>query len=341
MQIGMIGLGRMGNNMVQRLMRGGHNAVVFDARPEGIAALEQLGATGSKSLEDFVSKLAKPRVVWLMLPAAIVDQELAAIVPLLEEGDIVIDGGNSYYHDDIRRAEELKPKGIHYVDVGTSGGVFGLERGYCLMIGGEKETVEHLSPIFATLAPGVGDVAPSAMRSEEAARNSTAEQGYLHCGPSGAGHFVKMVHNGIEYGLMAAYAEGLNVLRHANIGKQTAEKDAETAPLSHPQYYQYDLDIAEISEVWRRGSVITSWLLDLTADALHGDAALSQYAGRVSDSGEGRWTISAAIDEGVPTPVLSAALYGRFASRGNDDYANKVLSAMRAGFGGHHEKPAK
>ncbi|MFT3999707.1 MAG: decarboxylating 6-phosphogluconate dehydrogenase [Rhizobium sp.] len=341
MQIGMIGLGRMGNNMVQRLMRGGHSAVVFDARQESIAALEQLGATGSKSLEDFVSKLAKPRVVWLMLPAAIVDQELAAIVPMLEEGDIVIDGGNSYYHDDIRRAEELKPKGIHYVDVGTSGGVFGLERGYCLMIGGEKETVQHLSPIFATLAPGVGDVAPSAMRSEEAARNSTAEQGYLHCGPSGAGHFVKMVHNGIEYGLMAAYAEGLNVLRHANIGKQDAEKDAETAPLSHPQYYQYDLDIAEISEVWRRGSVITSWLLDLTADALHGDAALSQYAGRVSDSGEGRWTISAAIDEGVPTPVLSAALYGRFASRGNDDYANKVLSAMRAGFGGHHEKPAK
>ncbi len=341
MQIGMIGLGRMGNNMVQRLMRGGHSAVVFDARQESISALEQLGATGSKSLEDFVSKLAKPRVVWLMLPAAIVDQELAAIVPMLEEGDIVIDGGNSYYHDDIRRAEELKPKGIHYVDVGTSGGVFGLERGYCLMIGGEKETVQHLSPIFATLAPGVGDVAPSAMRSEEAARNSTAEQGYLHCGPSGAGHFVKMVHNGIEYGLMAAYAEGLNVLRHANIGKQDAEKDAETAPLSHPQYYQYDLDIAEISEVWRRGSVITSWLLDLTADALHGDAALSQYAGRVSDSGEGRWTISAAIDEGVPTPVLSAALYGRFASRGNDDYANKVLSAMRAGFGGHHEKPAK
>lgn len=341
MQIGMIGLGRMGNNMVQRLMRGGHTAVVFDARPESIAGLEQLGATGSKSLEDFVSKLAKPRVVWLMLPAAIVDQELATIVPLLEEGDIVIDGGNSYYHDDIRRAEELKSKGIHYADVGTSGGVFGLERGYCLMIGGEKETVEHLSPIFATLAPGVGDVAPSAMRSEEAASKSTAEQGYLHCGPSGAGHFVKMVHNGIEYGLMAAYAEGLNVLRHANIGMQTAEKDAETAPLSHPQYYQYDLDIAEISEVWRRGSVITSWLLDLTADALHGDAALSQYAGRVSDSGEGRWTISAAIDEGVPTPVLSAALYGRFASRGNDDYANKVLSAMRAGFGGHHEKPGK
>ena len=341
MQIGMIGLGRMGNNMVQRLMRGGHSAVVFDARPESIAGLEQLGATGSKSLADFVSKLAKPRVVWLMLPAAIVDQELAAIVPLLEEGDIVIDGGNSYYHDDIRRAEELKPKGIHYVDVGTSGGVFGLERGYCLMIGGEKETVQHLSPIFATLAPGVGDVAPSKMRSEAAASVSTAEQGYLHCGPSGAGHFVKMVHNGIEYGLMAAYAEGFNVLRHANIGKQDAEKDAETAPLSHPQYYQYDLDIAEISEVWRRGSVITSWLLDLTADALHGDAALSQYAGRVSDSGEGRWTISAAIDEGVPTPVLSAALYGRFASRGNDDYANKVLSAMRAGFGGHHEKPVK
>jgi len=277
----------------------------------------------------------------LMLPAAIVDQELASIVPLLEEGDIVIDGGNSYYHDDIRRAEELKSKGIHYADVGTSGGVFGLQRGYCLMIGGEKETVEHLSPIFATLAPGVGDVAASPMRSEEAAKKSTAEQGYLHCGPSGAGHFVKMVHNGIEYGLMAAYAEGLNVLRHANVGKLDADKDAETAPIAHPQYYQYDLDIAEISEVWRRGSVITSWLLDLTADALHGDAALSQYAGRVSDSGEGRWTISAAIDEGVPTPVLSAALYGRFASRGNDDYANKVLSAMRAGFGGHHEKPVK
>ena len=341
MQIGMIGLGRMGNNMVQRLMKGGHTAVVFDARPESIAGLEQLGATGSKSLEDFVSKLAKPRVVWLMLPAAIVDQELASIVPLLEEGDIVIDGGNSYYHDDIRRAEELKSKGIHYADVGTSGGVFGLQRGYCLMIGGEKETVEHLSPIFATLAPGVGDVAASPMRSEEAAKKSTAEQGYLHCGPSGAGHFVKMVHNGIEYGLMAAYAEGLNVLRHANVGKLDADKDAETAPIAHPQYYQYDLDIAEISEVWRRGSVITSWLLDLTADALHGDAALSQYAGRVSDSGEGRWTISAAIDEGVPTPVLSAALYGRFASRGNDDYANKVLSAMRAGFGGHHEKPIK
>ncbi|MBB3607869.1 phosphogluconate dehydrogenase (NAD(+)-dependent, decarboxylating) [Rhizobium sp. BK602] len=341
MQIGMIGLGRMGSNMVQRLMKGGHSAVVFDARPESIATLEKLGATGSTSLEDFVSKLARPRAVWLMLPAAIVDQELAAIVPLLEEGDIVIDGGNSYYHDDIRRADELKAKGIHYVDVGTSGGVFGLERGYCLMIGGETDTVQHLSPIFATLAPGVGDVPPSKMRSEEASKASTAEQGYLHCGPSGAGHFVKMVHNGIEYGLMAAYAEGFNVLRHANIGLETAEKDAETAPLSHPQYYQYNLDIAEISEVWRRGSVITSWLLDLTADALHGDAALSQYAGRVSDSGEGRWTISAAIDEGVPTPVLSAALYGRFASRGNDDYANKVLSAMRAGFGGHHEKPVK
>jgi 6-phosphogluconate dehydrogenase len=277
----------------------------------------------------------------MMLPAAIVDKELAKIVPLLDDGDIVIDGGNSYYHDDIRRAAELKEKGLHYVDVGTSGGVFGLQRGYCLMIGGEKATVQHLTPIFATLAPGVGDVAPSQMRSEAATAKSTAEQGFLHCGPSGAGHFVKMVHNGIEYGLMAAYAEGFNVLRHANIGLQTTDADAETAPLAHPQYYQFDLDIAEISEVWRRGSVITSWLLDLTADALHGDAALSQYAGRVSDSGEGRWTISAAIDEGVPTPVLSAALYGRFASRGNDDYANKVLSAMRAGFGGHHEKPVK
>ena len=341
MQIGMIGLGRMGSNMVQRLMKSGHDAVVFDARTESIAALEKLGAKGSKSLEDLISKLARPRALWLMLPAAIVDKELAKIVPLLEDGDIIIDGGNSYYHDDIRRAGELKSSGIHYVDVGTSGGVFGLQRGYCLMIGGEKATVQHLSPIFAALAPGAGDVAPSPMRSEAAASVSTAEQGYLHCGPHGAGHFVKMVHNGIEYGLMAAYAEGLNVLRHANIGLQTTEADAETAPMSHPEYYQYDLDIAEISEVWRRGSVITSWLLDLTADALHGDAALSQYAGRVSDSGEGRWTISAAIDEGVPTPVLSAALYGRFASRGNDDYANKVLSAMRAGFGGHHEKPAK
>ncbi|KAA0697456.1 decarboxylating 6-phosphogluconate dehydrogenase [Neorhizobium sp. P12A] len=340
MQIGMIGLGRMGSNMVQRLMKNGHSAVVFDARAQSVEELANLGATGSSSLEDFVSKLEKPRAVWMMLPAAIVDAELTKLVPLLEEGDIIIDGGNSYYHDDIRRAAMLKQKGIHYVDVGTSGGVFGLQRGYCLMIGGETPTVQHLSPIFATLAPGVGDVKPSPQRTEVAAAKSTAEQGFLHCGPHGAGHFVKMVHNGIEYGLMAAYAEGLNILKHANIGMQKAEIDAETAPLSNPEFYQYNIDIAEVSEVWRRGSVITSWLLDLTADALHADAGLTQYAGRVSDSGEGRWTISAAIDEGVPTPVLSAALYGRFSSRGNDDFANQILSAMRAGFGGHHEKPA-
>ena len=341
MQIGMIGLGRMGANMVQRLMNGGHTAVVFDARAQSVQDLEKLGATGGSSLEDFVSKLAKPRVVWMMLPAAIVDAELTKLIPLLEADDIIIDGGNSYYHDDIRRAAMLKQKGIHYMDVGTSGGVFGLKRGYCLMIGGETPTFQHLSPIFATLAPGEGGVAPSAQRSEVAAAKSTAEQGFLHCGPHGAGHFVKMVHNGIEYGMMAAYAEGLNILKHANIGMQSAEIDAETAPISNPEYYQYNLDLPEIAEVWRRGSVVTSWLLDLTADALHMDPQLSSYAGRVSDSGEGRWTISAAIDEGVPTPVLSAALFSRFASRGNDDFANQVLSAMRAGFGGHHEKPAK
>jgi 6-phosphogluconate dehydrogenase len=341
MQIGMIGLGRMGSNMVQRLMNNGHSCVVFDARAQSVADLEKLGATGSTSLEDFVSKLERPRALWMMLPAAIVDNELTKLVPLLEEGDIIIDGGNSYYHDDIRRAAMLKQKGIHYVDVGTSGGIFGLQRGYCLMIGGDTPTVQHLSPIFATLAPGDGGVSATPQRTEVAAAGSTAEQGFLHCGPHGAGHFVKMVHNGIEYGLMAAYAEGFNILRHANIGLQKAEADAETAPMSNPEYYQYNLNVADISEVWRRGSVITSWLLDLTADALHADPALSQYAGRVSDSGEGRWTISAAIDEGVPTPVLSAALYGRFSSRGNDDFANQVLSAMRAGFGGHHEKPAE
>jgi len=341
MQIGMIGLGRMGSNMVQRLLKHGHDCVVFDARAESIAALEGMGAKGSTSLADFVSKLEAPRAIWLMLPAAIVDQELAQLAPLLSAGDILIDGGNSFYHDDIRRAGELKAKGLHYVDVGTSGGIFGLERGYCLMIGGETQTVGHLSPIFAALAPGNSGVEASSQRSAAAAAASTAEQGFLHCGPHGAGHFVKMVHNGIEYGLMAAYAEGLNILHHANIGKATAEVDAETAPLTYPEFYQYDLNVAEIAEVWRRGSVITSWLLDLTADALHGDRELSQYAGRVSDSGEGRWTISAAIDEGVPTPVLSAALYGRFSSRGNDDFANKLLSAMRAGFGGHAEKPAK
>ncbi|MBY2920735.1 phosphogluconate dehydrogenase (NAD(+)-dependent, decarboxylating) [Rhizobium leguminosarum] len=340
MQLGMVGLGRMGNYMVQRLMRGGHECVVYDARPESVAELAGLGATGSASLAEFVSKLTHPRAIWLMLPAAIVDKVLASLVPLLENGDIVIDGGNSYYHDDIRRGADLITKGIHYVDVGTSGGVFGLERGYCLMIGGEKGIVEHLSPIFATLAPGVGKTEASPNRSVEAAAASTAEQGYLHCGPHGAGHFVKMVHNGIEYGLMAAYAEGINILKHANIGAASHEADAETAPLAHPEHFQYDFNLQDVAEVWRRGSVITSWLLDLTADALHADPALSKYAGRVSDSGEGRWTIMAAIDESVPTPVLSAALYGRFSSRDNDEFANKVLSAMRAGFGGHVEKPA-
>ncbi|MBY2914818.1 MULTISPECIES: phosphogluconate dehydrogenase (NAD(+)-dependent, decarboxylating) [Rhizobium] len=340
MQLGMVGLGRMGNYMVQRLMRGGHECVVYDARPESVAELAGLGATGSASLAEFVSKLTHPRAIWLMLPAAIVDKVLASLVPLLENGDIIIDGGNSYYHDDIRRGADLITKGIHYVDVGTSGGVFGLERGYCLMIGGEKGIVEHLSPIFATLAPGVGKTEASPNRSVEAAAASTAEQGYLHCGPHGAGHFVKMVHNGIEYGLMAAYAEGINILKHANIGAASHETDAETAPLAHPEHFQYDFNLQDVAEVWRRGSVITSWLLDLTADALHADPALSKYAGRVSDSGEGRWTIMAAIDESVPTPVLSAALYGRFSSRDNDEFANKVLSAMRAGFGGHVEKPA-
>jgi 6-phosphogluconate dehydrogenase len=337
MQLGMVGLGRMGNYMVQRLMRDGHECVVYDAKTENVTDLVGKGAVGSGSLEEFVSKLSRPRAIWLMLPAAITDKVIAQITPLLDSDDIIIDGGNSYYHDDIRRGGELIAKGLHYVDVGTSGGVFGLERGYCLMIGGEKAIVESLSPIFASLAPGVGDVAPSAHRSPAA--GSTAEHGYLHCGPHGAGHFVKMVHNGIEYGLMAAYAEGLNILKRANIGAATHEVDAETAPLAHPEHYQYDFNLQDVTEVWRRGSVITSWLLDLTSDALHADPALGAYAGRVSDSGEGRWTIMAAIDESVPTPVLSAALYGRFTSRDNDEFANKVLSAMRAGFGGHVEKP--
>ncbi|NKL21793.1 phosphogluconate dehydrogenase (NAD(+)-dependent, decarboxylating) [Rhizobium leguminosarum] len=336
MQLGMVGLGRMGSFMVQRLMRGDHECVVYDARLESVAELVALGATGSSSLKDFVTKLARPRAIWLMLPAGTTDKVIHELLPLLATGDIIIDGGNSYYHDDIRRGADLISKGIHYIDVGTSGGVFGLERGYCLMIGGEKSIVESLSPLFATLAPGKGSTEASPNRSATA--SSTAELGYLHCGPHGAGHFVKMVHNGIEYGLMAAYAEGLNILQNANIGSGAHEIDAETAPLSHPEHYQYDLDLPDIAEVWRRGSVITSWLLDLTADALHADPALSKYAGRVSDSGEGRWTIMAAIDESVPTPVLSAALYGRFASRDNDEFANKVLSAMRAGFGGHVEK---
>jgi 6-phosphogluconate dehydrogenase len=337
MQLGMVGLGRMGSFMVQRLMRDGHECVVYDAKTESVNNLVGKGAIGSASLEEFVSKLSRPRAVWLMLPAAITDKVIAQITPLLDSDDIIIDGGNSYYHDDIRRGGELITKGLHYVDVGTSGGVFGLERGYCLMIGGEKAVVESLSPIFKSLAPGVGVVVPSAHRPDQA--GSTAEQGYLHCGPHGAGHFVKMVHNGIEYGLMAAYAEGFNILKRANIGADNHEVDAETAPIAHPEHYQYDFNLQDVAEVWRRGSVITSWLLDLTSDALHADPALGAYAGRVSDSGEGRWTIMAAIDESVPTPVLSAALYSRFSSRDNDEFANKVLSAMRAGFGGHVEKP--
>ncbi|MFS2154860.1 phosphogluconate dehydrogenase (NAD(+)-dependent, decarboxylating) [Rhizobium sp. Rhizsp42] len=337
MQLGMVGLGRMGSFMVQRLMRDGHECVVYDAKTDSVNDLVGKGAIGSASLEEFVSKLSRPRAVWLMLPAAITDKVIAQITPLLDSDDIIIDGGNSYYHDDIRRGGELITKGLHYVDVGTSGGVFGLERGYCLMIGGEKAVVESLSPIFKSLAPGVGNVVPSAHRPDQP--GSTAEQGYLHCGPHGAGHFVKMVHNGIEYGLMAAYAEGFNILKRANIGADNHEVDAETAPIAHPEHYQYDFNLQDVAEVWRRGSVITSWLLDLTSDALHADPALGAYAGRVSDSGEGRWTIMAAIDESVPTPVLSAALYSRFSSRDNDEFANKVLSAMRAGFGGHVEKP--
>jgi 6-phosphogluconate dehydrogenase len=303
--------------------------------PEVVRTLEHPGAIGAASLPDLVSKLAQPRVVWLMVPAAVVDQSLAGLAPLLATGDIVIDGGNSFYRDDIRRGAELRPRGVHYVDVGTSGGVFGLERGYCLMIGGDPDTVRHLGPIFATLAPG-SDAAP--VTPGRRGRNSTAQEGYLHCGPHGAGHFVKMVHNGIEYGLMAAYAEGLNILRNANAGSERHEADAETTPMSHPEFYQYDLNLPEIAELWRRGSVIGSWLLDLTAAALQGDPDLKSYAGRVSDSGEGRWTLAAAIDEGVPAPIISSALFGRFASRGNADYADRVLSAMRKQFGGHDEK---
>jgi 6-phosphogluconate dehydrogenase len=335
MQIGMIGLGRMGANMVRRLLKGGHQCVVFDMSPKAVAELTQAKATGASSLADFAQKLTTPRAVWLMVPAAAVDETIAALVPQLERGDIVIDGGNSYYVDDIRRAKELSLKGIHYVDVGTSGGVWGLERGYCMMIGGEKEVVQSLDPVFATLAPGVGDIPRTSGREKLA---GTAEQGYLHCGPNGAGHFVKMVHNGIEYGIMAAYAEGLNVLRAANAGKKEHALDAETTPLRDPEHYHYELNLPDITEVWRRGSVIASWLLDLTASALAEDPALAKFQGRVSDSGEGRWTIKAAIDEGVPVPVLTTALYERFASRGEADYQDKVLSAMRFGFGGHLEK---
>src|SRR6266550_671206 len=338
MQIGMIGLGRMGANMVRRLLTGGHQCAVFDRSPKAVQELVDEKAVGSSSPADFVKKLAKPRVVWLMVPAAVVDQTIGDLLSHLERDDILIDGGNSYYIDDIRRAKELAPKGIHYVDVGTSGGVWGLERGYCMMIGGEQKIVKQLDPIFATLAPGAGDI-PRTPGREKA--GGTAEQGYLHCGPNGAGHFVKMVHNGIEYGIMAAYAEGLGVLRAANVGKQKHEIDAETTPLRDPEHYQYDLDLPDIAEVWRRGSVIASWLLDLTAIALIGDPALAKFAGQVSDSGEGRWTIKAAIDEGVPAHILTAALYERFSSRGEADFADKLLSAMRYEFGGHLEKSAK
>jgi 6-phosphogluconate dehydrogenase len=337
MQLGMIGLGRMGANLVRRLQRGGHQCVVFDVNPGPVKDLAKEGATGASSLGDFVKKLSKPRAVWLMVPAAVVDSTLNDLGPLLERGDAVIDGGNSYYVDDLRRTVELKAKGLHYVDVGTSGGVWGEERGYCLMIGGPEDVVKRLDPIFATIAPEV-DAAPRTPGREKL--GGTAEHGYLHCGPSGAGHFVKMVHNGIEYGIMAAYAEGLDILRHANVGKTTQKDDAETTPLRDPERYQYDLNLRDVAEVWRRGSVISSWLLDLTATALLKDPELSDFAGRVSDSGEGRWTIKAAIDEAVPAPVLTTALFERFFSRGEADFADKLLSAMRYQFGGHHEKAA-
>jgi 6-phosphogluconate dehydrogenase len=337
MQLGMIGLGRMGANMVRRLLRSGHRCVVFDRSSKAVEELVREKAEGSSSLQDLVTKLEKPRAVWLMVPAAAVDSTIADLLRYLEAEDILIDGGNSYYVDDIRRAKELTAKRIHYVDVGTSGGVWGLERGYCMMIGGEKDVVKHLDPIFSTLAPGAGDLPRTPGREK---LDGTAEQGYLHCGPNGAGHFVKMVHNGIEYGIMAAYAEGLGVLRDANVGKNQNAIDAETTPLRHPELYPYDLNLRDITEVWRRGSVVASWLLDLTAAALVNDPDLSQFAGRVSDSGEGRWTIKAAIDEAVPVPVLSTALYERFTSRGEGDYQDKLLSAMRYGFGGHLEKAA-
>jgi 6-phosphogluconate dehydrogenase len=333
----MIGLGRMGASMVLRLQKAGHHCVVFDTSADAVAASAKQGATGSSSLQDFVQKLTTPRAIWLMVPAGVVDPTLEKLVPLLASGDILIDGGNSYYHDDIHRAQELKQKGIHYVDVGTSGGVWGADRGYCLMIGGEPDIVQHVDPIFRSLAPGLGSIARTPGRDKV---GGTSEQGYLHCGPNGAGHFVKMVHNGIEYGMMASYAEGLNILFRANAGKKHVEVDAETTPLRNPQLYQYDLNLADIAEVWRRGSVIASWLLDLTAIALLESPGLHDYTGHVSDSGEGRWTIRAAIDETVPAPVLSAALYARFSSRGEADFADKVLSALRFQFGGHHEKAA-
>jgi len=336
MELGMVGLGRMGLNMVKRLEKAGHHCVAWDRKADVEQSVVKDGAFGTTSLEEIVGKLTAPRVVWLMVPAAVVDTMLEQLVPLLQPDDVVIDGGNSYYHDDIRRAAELKPKGIHYVDVGTSGGVWGSDRGYCLMIGGEDAIVARCEPIFAALAPGIEEAARTPGREQ---RGGTAEHGYLHCGPNGAGHFVKMVHNGIEYGMMASYAEGLNILRHANAGKGKASADAETTPLRDPEHYQYDLDLTDITEVWRRGSVIASWLLDLAATSLLDSPDLSKFAGRVSDSGEGRWTLKAAIDESIPAPVLSAALFERFSSRGQDDFADKVLSALRYEFGGHEEKP--
>ena len=334
MELGMVGLGRMGANMVRRLLKGKHQCVVYDRSAEAVQAMVNEGAVGAASLAEFIAKMQTPRAIWLMIPAALVDATLEELSSLVSADDIIIDGGNSYYIDDIRRSQELKTKNIHYVDVGTSGGVWGLERGYCQMIGGEAEVVTHLDPIFKTLAPGRATVPPTKGRSDE----GTAQEGYLHCGPAGAGHFVKMVHNGIEYGLMAAYAEGLNVLHHANVGQLDHAKDAETTPLRYPDHYQYDFNLADITELWRRGSVVASWLLDLTAIALAEQPKLEDFSGRVSDSGEGRWTIAAAIEEGVPVPVLSAALFQRFSSRGEADFANKILSAMRLQFGGHSEK---
>ena len=337
MQLGMVGLGRMGANMVRRLMKDGHECVVYDVNADAVKELAGEGAAGSDSWDDFVAKLDTPRAAWLMVPAAFVDSTAKELSDRMDEGDTLIDGGNSYYHDDIRRAGELKPKGIHYVDVGVSGGVWGLERGYCQMIGGENDVVERLDPIFRSLAPGIGDIDRTEGRTGDP---SPSEMGYLHCGPNGAGHFVKMVHNGIEYGIMAAYGEGLNIIKHANVGSQEQEADAETTPLRHPELYRYDIDTAEVAEVWRRGSVIASWLLDLTAIALKRDPELANFTGRVSDSGEGRWTAIAAIDEGVPAYILTNSLFERFESRGEGDYAGKIMSAMRMEFGGHHEKPA-
>jgi 6-phosphogluconate dehydrogenase len=338
MHIGMIGLGRMGANMVRRLLKGGHRCTVFDMSPNAVEELVREKAAGASSLQDLVKKLEKPRVVWMMVPAAVVDKTIAGLLPHLEAGDALIDGGNSNYVDDIRRAEALKSKQLHYVDVGTSGGVWGLERGYCMMIGGEEDVVRRLDPVFAALAPGMGDIPRTPGRGKT---GGTAEQGYLHCGPNGAGHFVKMVHNGIEYGIMAAYAEGMGILRAANAGKREHAADAETTPLRDPGHYRYEMDLRDIAEVWRRGSVIASWLLDLTAASLLEDPTLSKFSGRVSDSGEGRWTIKAAIDEAVPAPVLTTALYARFSSRGEADFQDKLLSAMRFQFGGHVEKPEK